>query len=81
MKPKRKKVQRAYLERCLYRTEGRVLKLNQKALMLRQAIKMMEDQETTRKKDKEAAVHKALHTAAITSIPVAKGGTKDASSR
>lgn len=77
---KRKKVQRAYLDRQLYKTERCIEKFNQKAHTLRQVIKVMDDREAKSKKEKQDAVNKALHVAAIESVPTEKGGTKNASS-
>ncbi|KKL75005.1 hypothetical protein LCGC14_2059210 [marine sediment metagenome] len=77
MKPKRRKVQRAHLERRLYKTERRIDKFNREALALRQAIKSMDEQVDKIKKVRQETINKALHVAAIESAPANKGGRKD----
>ena len=78
MKQKRRKVQRAYLERRLYKTERRIERFNQEALMLRQAIDIMEEQDLKKRQASEEEINKALHATAIDSVPATKG-EKDAS--
>ena len=80
-RPKRKKLQRADLEHRLYKTERRTDKLNAQALMLRQAIEVMDKQELERKKQREVVLNKALQDAAIKSASGNKGGTDHASNR
>lgn len=48
---KRKKVQRAYLERRLYKTESRIERFNNDANLLRQTIKIMYEREAKRRTD------------------------------
>ncbi len=77
---KRKKVQRTYIERRLYKTERQIEKLSAAALAARRILATLDAQEAKVKKEREEAVNKALHDAAIKSVPVKKGGTKNASS-
>lgn len=48
---KRKKVQRVYLERRLYKTERRIERFSKEANLLRQTIKIMYEREAKRKVD------------------------------
>ena len=67
---RRKKVQRAYLERRLYKTEKHIDKLNAHAVMLRKTIELMDKQEADRKAKIQADVNKTLQDAAVKSMPV-----------
>lgn len=72
MRSKRKKVQKAYLERKLYKNERRIEKLSIAANTLRQAIKVMGEQIAKRKID--AFKSKEIMAAAIAANKKIKEG-------
>lgn len=53
MKPKRKKVQRDWLENQLAKYERRIQKLAESAYDIRRAIEVLDNQEAARNKEKE----------------------------
>lgn len=77
---KRKKVQKAYIERQLYKNERRIEKLSAEALAIRRALVTLDAQEAKVKKEREEAVNKSLHDASI-SAAKNTGGNYNASSR
>lgn len=72
MRSKRRKVQRAHLERRLYKTERRIEKFSLEANTLRQAIKVMDEQNAKQRTD--ILESKEILTAAVAANKKIKEG-------
>ncbi len=85
-KHKRPKVQKAWLERRLYKLEKRIDKFNKEALMIRATIKIIDDRAAKKRKEIVEATNVALHDAGIKSAAqtgqiMKPGGITNASSQ